>query len=134
MEFGQGGKRKLALKTILGFLAEICSALSDGCHGIRAIRFMNGADDLRAANFKRSDEIDKVVDNHIFEGLTCIGTSLMRKILMPFVFTDEPFVDRRMRHMDRPLLVMVITDGGVSLATFQHAVKELEYLTMCTGV
>lgn len=116
MEFEQGGERKKALKKVLHFLADLYSAVSDDMRGIKAIRFLNGTDDLTADHLRSKDEIDKVIDCHEFEGLTCIGAGLMRKVLKPFVFADEPWIrgtPRRLRRMERPLLVMVITDGEV---------------------
>lgn len=124
MEFIQGGERKTALKIILGFLAEIYSAVSDGCRGIRAIRFLNGDDDSTADNIIKKDDIDKVVDNHIFDGLICVGAGLVRRVLKPFVFTGDPPVKgtpRNMRHMERPLLIMIIIDGMVSIPTFTYS-------------
>ena len=123
MEFEEGGKRKEYLKTILGFLAEIYSALFNGHRGIRAIRFLNNGtndnDDRTADNMSQRAEIEGVINNHVFdEGLTSIGTGLMKKILRPFVFSDEKWVKgtpRKMRNMERPLLIMVITNGAVSL-------------------
>ena len=105
---------------ILGFLTEVYSALSNGHRGIRAIRFLNGTDDddRMADNISQKDEIEEMIDNHEFEGLTRMGTGLMCKILRPFVFSDEKWVKgtlRKMRNMERPLLIMVITDGEVSL-------------------
>ena len=117
MEFEQGGERKRALKEVLHLLADLYGAVSDDMRGIKAIRFLNGIDNIKADDIKRRGDIDDVIDNHQFEGLTCIGAGLMRKILKPFVFSDEPWVkgtSRKLRKVERPLLVMVITDGAVS--------------------
>ena len=115
MEFEQKGKRKNALKEVLHFLADLYGAVSDGMRGIKAIRFLNGVDDLNADHLRRKGEINKVIDGHEFEGLTRIGTGLMQKVLEPFVFTDEPGIPRKLRQMERPLLIMIITDGAVTL-------------------
>lgn len=118
MGFEQGGKRKEALKRVLHLLAELYGAVSGDTRGIKAIRFLNGEDDLSADNLKTKGEIDRVIDNHEFEGLTCIGASLVQKILKPFVFADKPWVKgtpKKLRQMKRPLLVIVITDGAVTL-------------------
>ena len=119
MVFEESGRR--TLKMVLGFLVEMYSAVADGYSGIRAIRFMNGTDDPRTDNIRVRDEVDKVVDNHQFEGLTRIGTSLMVKILEHFVFSDEPGIPRRMRRLGRPLLITIITDGVVSPPTFMES-------------
>ena len=116
MEFEEAGRRKEYLKIMLGFLGEIYSTLSH--RGIRAIRFLNGKDDFTAENMSQREEIEQVIDKHKFEGLTCTGTSLMRKILNPFVFLDEKVVKgtpRKIRNMERPLFIIVITDEEVSL-------------------
>ena len=118
MAFEEGGVRREYVKTILIFLAEVYSALSNDHRGIRAIRFLSGTDDLTADNMSQRDEIEDVIDNHIFEGLNCMGAGLMQKILKPFVFSDEKWdkkTPRKMRNMERPLFIMVITDGAVSL-------------------
>ena len=118
MVFEEGGKRKGYLKTILDFLGEIYSALSNGHRGIRAIRFLNGTDDLSVADMYQRDKIKDIIDDHVFDNQTYIGAGLMEKILRPFVFSDEKWVKgtpRKMRNMERPLLIMVITDGEVSL-------------------
>jgi len=117
MEFEEEGRRKVALKRVLYFLADMYGAVSDEQRGIRAIRFLNGSDESdKADDLRRPEEIDSVIDSHEFEGLTRIGTGLMQKILKPFVFSDEKWVKgttRKLQHMERPLLVMVITDGAV---------------------
>ena len=78
----------MAVKSVLSFIADIYGAVSNKERGIRAIRFLNGNDDLEADNIMTAEEIDKVIDNHEFEGLTRIGTGLMQKILKPFVFDE----------------------------------------------
>ena len=105
--------------TILGFLAEIYSALSDGHRGIRAIRFLN--DNRTADNVIHRVDIENIIKQYkspfAFANST-IGASLMEQILDPFVFLDEEWVKgtpRKMRNMERPLLIMIITDGAVSL-------------------
>jgi len=126
MEFEEHGRRKLAVKRFLSFITEIYGAVSNEERGIRAIRFLNGDDDLEADNIMTSEEIDKVIDNHEFEGLTRIGTGLMQKILKPFVFDDTVKWDkksgeaRKLKQLGRPLLIMVITDGAVCPHPFMH--------------
>ena len=119
MVFEQGGERREALKKVLHFLASLYGAVSDGTRGVKAIRFLNGTDDLSADNLMSKDEINDVIDNHVFEGLTCMGAGLMRKILKPFVFSDETWdkrSPRKLASMQRPLLIMVITDGAVTFS------------------
>ncbi|RPB26488.1 hypothetical protein L211DRAFT_680078 [Terfezia boudieri ATCC MYA-4762] len=119
MEFEEYGKRKVAVKNVLAFIADIYGAVSDMKRGIRAIRFLNGKDDLDADNIMTAAEIDKVIDNHEFQGLTRIGTGLMQRILKPFVFDQtvpwnkKSGEARKLKQLGRPLLIMVITDGAV---------------------
>ncbi|KAF8458483.1 hypothetical protein BGX38DRAFT_571039 [Terfezia claveryi] len=114
MEIEEAGRRKVAVKSVLSFIADIYGAISDKKRGIRAIRFLNGNDDLEADNIMTAREIDKVIDDHEFEGLTRIGTGLMQKILKPFVFDETaPWKARKLKQLGRPLLIMVITDGAV---------------------
>jgi len=123
MEFEEHGKRKEYLKIILGFIAEIYRDLSDGHRGIRAIRFLNSTDDLTADHMSQRGEIEEVVNRHIFQGPTPTGSGLMQKILKPFVFLDEPWVEgtpRKMRQMERPLLIMIIINGPVSLPLIKN--------------
>ena len=126
MEFEESGKRKDAIKHVLKIIADIYGAVSNKKRGIWAIRFLNGSDDLQADNIKTREQIDELIDNHSFEGLTRIGTSLMQKILKRFVFDDTVKWDkaskqpRKLKKLERPLLIMVITDGAVRPHTFIH--------------
>lgn len=116
VEFEEAGRRKEALKDILHLLFGLYRAVSDGAHEIK-IRFLNGKDDFITNNLKEKDDINEVIDKHKFEGLSCLGTGLMRKILKPFVFRDEKPVKgtpRNLRQLERPLLVIFITDGEVT--------------------
>jgi len=119
MEFEEAGRRKVAVKSVLSFIADIYGAVSEKKRGIRAIRFLNGNDDLEADNIRTVDQINEVIDNHEFEGLTRIGTGLMQKILKPFVFDETVKWSktsgeaRKLKQLERPLLIMVITDGAV---------------------
>ena len=77
MEFIESGKRKTALKDVLYFLARLYGAISDEERGIKAIRFLNGDDDVDANDLRNKSEIDALINSHTFDGLSCIGTSLM---------------------------------------------------------
>ena len=127
MEFGDAGVRKVAaVKCVLSFIADIYGAVSQEKCGIRAIRFLNSDDELEADNIVTAEEIDRVIDNHEFEGLTSIGTGLMQKILKPFVFDETVKWDRKsgearkLKQLGRPLLIMVITDGVVRPHVFMN--------------
>ena len=119
MEFLGGGRRKETLRRVLRFLAQLHGALSYGRRGIKAIRFFNSTVEFRADNVQEKADINDLIESTKFEGLTCIGARLMRAILKPFVFEDDPSwvkgTPRKLRQMERPLLIMVITDGAVTL-------------------
>ena len=121
MEFVESGRRKKALIDILHFLGRLYGTVSEDIHGIRAIRFLNG-NHLDADNLRTRDQIEDVIMAHKFRGLAQIGTGLMRGILKPFVFTDDPSwvkgTPKKLRQMERPLLVMVITSGAVNSPPF----------------
>lgn len=124
MESVESGRRKYTVMEVLHFLGRLYGELSNGMRGIKTIQFLNGANEPRADNLQKKDDINNVIGSHKFNGLRCIGAGLMRKILKPFVFTDDLWVrgtPRKLRQMKRPLLIMVITDGAVTfLPSFKH--------------
>ena len=110
---------------VLHFLGRLYGELSNGMCGIKAIRFLNDINELRADNLQKKDDIDNLIVSHKFNGLTRIGTGLLREILKPFVFAKDPsWVSgtlKKLRQMERPLLVMVITDSAAAfLPSFKH--------------
>ena len=123
MEFVESGARKEALKNVLYFLARLYGVVSGGERGIKAVRFLNNDNPLEK-ELKTRDDIDKLIDGHKFEGMTRMGAGLMRRILKPFVY-QEPHVQGTPRKLseklERPLLIMVITDGKVTIPpSFKH--------------
>ena len=95
----EDGKRIKALESTLLLVAEVYTlARSDG---ILAIDFLN--DSTEEADI-RIDIVEDIIREHRFSGWTRIGTEMKRKVLDYFV-TEE---------MERPLLVITITDGEVS--------------------
>ena len=124
MEFVESGKRKEALIDVLHFLVRLYGAVSGDLRGIRAIRFLNGGHHLLSDNLKRKDDIEKVIKAHKFQGLARIGAGLMREILKPFVFANDPSwvkgTPKKLRQLERPLLVMVITSGVVNPPPLQY--------------
>jgi len=126
MEFEESGRRKVGIKRVLSAITEVYGAVSGKMRGVRAIRFLNGNHDLRAGNIQTREQIDELIDNHVFEGLKRLGTGLMQKILKPFVFDETVKWDkaskqpRKLKKLERPLLIMVITDGAVRPHTFIH--------------
>lgn len=129
MEFEESGKRITALKTVLTLISEIYEAVSDptDARGIHAIRFLNGnsGGGKKGQEFPTLTDIHKTIDEHEFEGLTRIGTGLMRNILKPLVFNETKKNGKTVRTLNkdlkRPLLIMVVTDGAVRLTfMYQH--------------
>ena len=126
MEFVESGRRKEALIDVLYFLVRLYGAVSKGMHGIRAIRFLNGGHYLNADEFRSRDDIENLIRAHKFQGLARIGAGLMREILKPLVFADDPWVrgtPKKLRKMERPLVVMVITDGMVTFPALQYRLE-----------
>ena len=116
MEFVEGGKRKTALKDVLHFLACLYGTVTG--RGIKAIRFLNDRSHHKKDRILEEKDVHDLINSHKFEGLTRIGAGLMRHILKPFVFEDDPSwvpgTPKKLRAMERPLLIMVITDGAVT--------------------
>lgn len=118
MEVEEDGRRKAALKDVLYFLARLYGAFSNGMHEIKAVRFLNGTNELRVEDMVTRDQIEQAIASHKFEGPTRIGAGLMQKVLEPLVFSDEPWTEgwpRKLRQMERPLLIVIITSGVVIL-------------------
>ena len=122
MEFVESGRRKETLINILYFLARFYGTVSEGMRGIKAIRFLNGGDHFSADNLRSKEDIKNVINSHKFKGLARIGVGLMREILRPFVFADDSSwvkgTPRKLRQMERPLLVIVLTAGAVTFSPF----------------
>ena len=99
MRTEERGNRIKALESALFLIAEVYTlARSDG---ILAIDFLNDSTEEMDV---RTDIVAEIINEHNFSGWTRIGTELKRKVLDYFVETD----------MEKPLLVITITDGGVS--------------------
>lgn len=74
-----------------------------------SVRFLNS--DLKGDNIKDGQEAMNLVDRVPFNGETPLAGSLKNKILIPMVEND--------RNLKKPLHVIIITDGVVSLASFE---------------
>ena len=133
MEFVEGGRRKEALIDVLHFLTRLYDAVSEGVRGIKAIRFLhggyylNGEYYLIADNLRSREDIEGIMMAHKFRGLTQIGAGLMQEILKPLVFADDPSwvkgTPKKLRQMERPLLVVVITSGVVNPPPLQYRLQ-----------
>ena len=93
------GKRIPALESTLSLIAEVYTLARS--QGILEIDFLNDSAEVKDI---RKDAVEEIIGEHSFSGWTRIGTELKLKVLDDFV-TEE---------MKRPLLVITITDGGVS--------------------
>ena len=94
-----GGNRIKALESSLFLIAEVYTLARS--RGILAIDFLN--DETEELDV-RTDTIAEIISKHNFSGLAQIGTELKQKALDGFVKAE----------MEKPLLVITITDGGVS--------------------
>ena len=119
MKLKDGGQRMIALKHFLYAVGKIYGIASVRENGIRAVCFLNGygEDDLNASDLSTEETINRVVDAHEFKGHNWLATGLMRKILVPLVFgpkqqdTSVATGTRELGKLERPLLIMAITDG-----------------------
>lgn len=100
METEQDGQRIQTLKKTMSEITAIYDLANPT--GIRSVRFLNaktGLLNVKSTNWK------KRFNAHDYTGVTRIGTSLQKKILDRFVYE---------RRMEKPLLIITITDGDVS--------------------
>jgi len=96
------GERKETLIQFVDHITEIYSMVNES--GILAMRFMNHAGGKKNWKNKSQDYLD----NHTYGGVTRIGTELKKKILDKFVIRNSG--------QSKPLLVLIVTDGAVSLS------------------
>lgn len=99
MVYDQKGARIETLQKILNSITSIYNLARE--QGIMTVRFLNAAKGKRNVTTKT---VKTVIKGHDYGGITRIGTELKKKILDKFVLGME---------MKKPLLIMVITDGGV---------------------
>lgn len=100
METEQNGER---IKTFKKTMLEITSVYDlANSRGIRSVRFINSKTAFK--NIKRGN-LRKHFANLKYDGMTRIGTALKDKVLANYVWAGP---------MEKPLLVMIITDGEVS--------------------
>jgi hypothetical protein len=116
MAVAQDGKRPEHLQKVLTEVSDIYSLARQ--QGINSVRFLNTKQGKKDVTPDRVAEVLKVR----YYGLTKIGTNLQKKILEPFVLNKK---------MEKPLLIMVITDGDVSLptTTLVHLAQALLMMT-----
>ncbi|KAK6350180.1 hypothetical protein TWF696_006420 [Orbilia brochopaga] len=101
MAFEEGGERIKDLKLILQKVAFAATLFDQD--GI-SLRFMNN--DFSQNNIRTEGQINQIVDQVQFRGLTPMGTSLRAKVLDPLVIQPA-----RSNQLQKPVLVITITDG-----------------------
>lgn len=104
MQFEEKGERIKDLQLVLSRVAFAAALFDDD--GID-LRFMNqDPPPNMTSGIKSEQQIEQLMSNHRFSGLTPMGTNLRKKVV------DDIFL-RNLRggRMRKPLLVIVITDG-----------------------
>lgn len=101
MDYAQDGARKATLKKTIDEITKVYDLANDT--GILSVRFINNKQGKKEVSNKK---VESLFHERIYEGSTKIGTALEKKVLKPFVLSKEK--------MEKPLLVMTITDGTVS--------------------
>lgn len=89
------------LGNTLGCILEVYDLINE--NGIRSARYINNR---RGRAKVTKTRLANVIDSCQRAGLSMIGTQLKRKILDPFVFSERVAIEK-------PLLVIIITDGEV---------------------
>ena len=130
MQFEEGGERIKDLKMILQRVAYAATLFDDD--GV-SIRFMNNSPEergLQCDGIKSEQQIEQLVSNIQFRGLTPMGTSLKKKVLEPLVVARA-----RSGQLRKPVLVLTITDGqpagepqGAVFEAVRYTITELSRL------
>jgi hypothetical protein len=104
MQFEEGGERIKDLRLILERVASVATIFDDD--GI-SLRFMNANYDQRMLeNIRSEQQIDQLMRNVQFKGLTPMGTELRSKVIDGIVIPKI-----RQGQYRKPTLVIMITDG-----------------------
>ncbi|KAL4803693.1 hypothetical protein BDV18DRAFT_144217 [Aspergillus unguis] len=101
IEFEENGARKGQLKQILGIVATIASTFDED--GI-SLRFMNN--DFMQNNIRNSQDIEQIISNIRFSGMTPLGSALRSKVIDPLIVGPA-----KAGRLQKPVLVIAITDG-----------------------
>ena len=101
MSFDEGGERIKDLKIILSRVAFAASLFDDD--GVQ-VRFMKSQ--LQGNNIRSEQQVNDLVSQVNFVGMTPIGSELMKKIVEPLLLQPA-----RAGQLRKPLLVITITDG-----------------------
>ena len=106
MVFEENGKRVDDLKAVLSRLLFAVMLFDDD--GI-SVRCMNTSPSVRLDNIKSEQEVEMLVSNIPFKGLTPLGTELGRRVLEPLVISNAVA-----GKLNKPVMVITITDGQPS--------------------
>ncbi|KAL4887114.1 hypothetical protein BJY04DRAFT_47753 [Aspergillus karnatakaensis] len=101
IEFEEKGVRKEQLKQIIGIVATVASTFDED--GI-SLRFMNN--DFMQNNIRSAQEVEQIISNIRFSGMTPLGSALRSKVLDPVIVSQA-----RSNRLQKPVLVITITDG-----------------------
>ncbi|KAL4979111.1 hypothetical protein BDW66DRAFT_128630 [Aspergillus desertorum] len=101
IEFEEKGVRKEQLKQILGIVATVASTFDED--GI-SLRFMNN--DFMQNNIRSAQDVEQIISNIRFSGMTPLGSALRSKVLDPMIVGPA-----RAGRLQKPVLVITITDG-----------------------
>ncbi|KAJ3117781.1 hypothetical protein HDU96_005562 [Phlyctochytrium bullatum] len=115
MQQEEGGSRIDDLRSIIERVAEFACALDED--GI-SVRFMNSP--LSGDHLRTHADIHTLLSRVPFTGLTPLGTQLHRRVIDPLVLHPAHH-----RHLRKPVLVLIITDGepvGEPRHTVQHVI------------
>jgi hypothetical protein len=103
-------KRSAALEDTLQHVAKFATKLEPS--GI-SIRFLNFSQDREFNNLNDVEDIVQKVRAVGYDGPTKLGQTLYFKIVLPMIFQKA-----RQNTFTKPIIVMVITDGEVSMADY----------------
>ncbi|KAJ5596419.1 hypothetical protein N7450_002877 [Penicillium hetheringtonii] len=101
IEFEEKGLRKDQLRQILGLVATAASTFDQD--GI-SVRFMNSTES--GDGIRNAEDVNQLVSRVRFAGLTPLGTNLRNKVIEPMIVGPA-----RANRLDKPVLVITITDG-----------------------
>ncbi|KAI9368793.1 hypothetical protein BJX61DRAFT_546190 [Aspergillus egyptiacus] len=116
IEFEERGVRKEQLKQIISIVATVASTFDED--GI-SLRFMNNS--FYENNIRSAQQVEQIISNARFAGMTPLGTSLRNKVLEPMVIGPA-----RSGQLQKPVLVITITDGqpaGENLDTVSQSIR-----------
>lgn len=123
MQFEENGERIKDLKLIVSRVAYAASLFDDD--GIQ-VRFMNS--DQQGNNIRNEAQVEALIAQTQFKGLTPMGTSLRNKVLEPLVVGPA-----RAGQLRKPVLIITITDGqpagepqGAVFDAIRYASSELQ--------